>query len=139
MTTRIESKLKVLIAVNEANRIMYDYLDQQQKEIERLTEELKIVERDDVKLQAGVSAKNREIDRLKEENKNLESDIRSYRNGHETNGKRYFEALKEIESLREALKEFNQIWLNTTSSELVSNLTPYHTKIESLLSKQEQK
>ena len=36
----IESKLKVLIAVNEANRVMYDYMDSQQKEIERLNKEI---------------------------------------------------------------------------------------------------
>ncbi len=40
MTTTIESKLKVLIAVNEANRVMYDYMDSQQKEIERLNKEV---------------------------------------------------------------------------------------------------
>lgn len=40
MNTSIESKLKVLIAVNEANRVMYDYMDSQQKEIERLNKEV---------------------------------------------------------------------------------------------------
>jgi len=41
MTDTITSKLKLLIAVNEANRVMFDFLDQQDKEIERLRGEVR--------------------------------------------------------------------------------------------------